>query len=81
MTLDCPWCGPRIAAEFHYRGQLVNRPDPNDTDQVEWRRYLFMRTNQSGVNREQWYHTHGCRRFLIVERDLATNGVLGVAKA
>jgi sarcosine oxidase, subunit delta len=81
MTLDCPWCGPRVAAEFQYRGEIVARPRPDDTNQAEWRSYLFMRSNQTGVNRERWYHTHGCRRFLTVERDLATNTVIGVAKA
>jgi sarcosine oxidase, subunit delta len=81
VTLDCPWCGPRVAAEFHYRGEFVARPDPSDASQTEWRTYLYMRRNRTGINEERWYHSRGCGRFLRVKRDLATNAVLGVAPA
>ena len=36
-------------------------------------------TNLPGPQRERWYHRFGCRRWLVVERDVRTNQVLTTA--
>jgi sarcosine oxidase delta subunit len=35
--------------------------------------------NLPGPQRERWYHRFGCRRWLLVERDVRHNEVLGTA--
>jgi sarcosine oxidase delta subunit len=61
FLLPCPNCGPRDATEFRYGGQLLAVP---------------VGSNLPGVQRERWYHRHGCRRWLTAERDVRTNEVL-----
>ena len=34
--------------------------------------------NLPGPQRERWYHRFGCRRWLLVERDVRTNDVLSI---
>lgn len=75
VLLPCPWCGPRNVSEFAYVGEAASRPDPATATRREWRDYLFFRENPCGWVRENWYHRMGCRRFLSVERDTATNAV------
>lgn len=75
ILLPCPWCGPRDAEEFGYVGEMGARPDPRATTPMEWRDYLYLRSNVAGWTPERWYHRMGCRRYLIVERDTTTNEV------
>jgi heterotetrameric sarcosine oxidase delta subunit len=35
-----------------------------------------MRRNVRGVQEERWFHRDGCRRWLTLSRDTATNAVL-----
>lgn len=75
MLLPCPWCGPRDSEEFGYVGELRDRPDPLASSPEQWRDYLYLRRNVAGWTTERWYHRMGCRRYLVVERDTATNEV------
>ena len=36
-----------------------------------------MRKNPKGVHYERWFHAHGCRRWFVLQRDTATDAVLG----
>ncbi|MFF3133790.1 sarcosine oxidase subunit alpha family protein [Streptomyces mirabilis] len=83
LLIPCPWCGPRVEAEFHYGGQ-AHVPYPDDpsalTDQ-EWARYLFFRDNPKGPFAERWSHAAGCRKWFNAVRDTATNEILAVYRA
>lgn len=78
LVIICPHCGPRNSDEFTYQGEMVPRPDPNVADPGEWRRYLHMKSNLSGWVEERWFHVSGCRRYLMVERDNASNEIRSV---
>lgn len=73
MQIDCPWCGPRNAAEFHHHGEITPRPDVNATTMEQWHDYLYFRENPNGVVEETWYHGTGCRRFFRLRRNTLTN--------
>lgn len=75
ILLPCPWCGPRDAGEFHYLGEAIARPDPRTASPVQWREYLYVRSNPRGWTSETWYHRAGCRRYLSVERHTETNQI------
>ena len=74
LVIRCPWCGERAESEFNYGGEAdIVRPTDGDrlTDR-QWGDYVFMRKNDLGLHREQWVHSHGCRRWFIAERDTRT---------
>lgn len=77
LVIVCPHCGPRTHDEFTHRGEIVPRPGPDATP-AEWRTYLYERDNRAGPQRERWFHVHGCRRFIDVERDTVTNEITSV---
>ncbi|MGR6922700.1 sarcosine oxidase subunit delta [[Actinomadura] parvosata] len=75
LLLDCPHCGPRDENEFHYGGQAgISYPEGETTD-AEWAGYVFLRDNPKGWFRERWFHAHGCRTWLTVERHTVTHEV------
>jgi heterotetrameric sarcosine oxidase delta subunit len=37
---------------------------------------LWLRDNVSGPQRERWFHSAGCRRYLTLTRDTRTNAIL-----
>lgn len=78
LMIICPFCGPRNSEEFSYQGEVRLRPDVNNTDPAEWRRYLYMNSNPSGWVSERWFHISGCRRHLMLERHTATNEIRDV---
>lgn len=80
LLIHCPWCGPRDQSEFGYGGEAhIARPDnPDGLDDAAWADYLFHRTNPKGAHREQWCHSHGCRRWFNVIRDTVSNEILSV---
>ncbi len=78
MTITCIHCGTRNASEFRYLGEAGQRPDPNTTSPEEWRDYLYFHRNPSGWTTERWLHRAGCRRFLVIERNTATNEIRDV---
>ena len=70
LRITCPICGLRDEVEFSYGGDAsVHRPELSETSQQAWNDYLFKRPNIRGLHREYWYHIHGCRQWIIVERD------------
>jgi heterotetrameric sarcosine oxidase delta subunit len=78
MTIDCIHCGTRNSSEFRYLGESGKRPDPNTATPEEWRKYLYFHRNPSGWTTERWMHRAGCRRFLVIERNTATNEIRDV---
>jgi len=80
LLITCPWCGPRAESEFTCGGEAdIARPlHPETLTDEAWGEYLFMRRNTRGLHREQWYHSFGCRRWFVVERDTVTYEVRAV---
>jgi sarcosine oxidase subunit delta len=83
LRIGCPFCGERDVHEFVSRGEaLPPRPDPEAPDaEALFVAYLHDRKNPCGPSREHWYHASGCRRWLVVDRDLSTHEVLATAFA
>ena len=44
-------------------------------------RYVYLRDNPAGVQRELWYHGSGCQAWLIVTRDTLTHAIAAVTAA
>jgi len=80
LVIICPNCGPRNSDEFTYQGERRSRPDVSSADAGEWRRYLYMKVNQTGWIRERWFHGSGCRRFLMLERHMESNEIRSVSQ-
>ena len=78
LLIICPNCGPRNSDEFTFQGELRPRPDIATTDSAEWRRFLYMRSNEAGWVVERWFHVSGCRRFLMLERHTVSNEIRDV---
>ncbi len=78
LVIICPNCGPRNSDEFTYQGEVRPRPNVNDTNPAEWRRYLYMRSNRADWVSERWFHGSGCRRYLMLERHTVTNEIRDV---
>ena len=73
LMITCPHCGPREYTEFTFGGELreLEAPDPRaDFERV------YLRENLPGPQRERWFHTLGCGRWLTLTRDTARNEVL-----
>ncbi len=82
IRIDCPFCGTRDHGEFTYGGDATKRrPDHGSTDMAAWLDFIYLRDNPKGPHRELWHHAHGCRQWLIVERDTVTHEVTGVGFA
>ena len=80
LVIICPHCGPRNSDEFTYQGERRPRPDVSKADPGEWRRYLYMKTNENGWVTERWFHGSGCRRFLVLERHMESNEIRTVSE-
>lgn len=78
LLILCPHCGPRNSSEFTYQGEGAARPETEGVSAREWRTYLYERDNTAGPVSEEWFHSAGCRRFLIVERNTTTNEISSV---
>jgi sarcosine oxidase subunit delta len=88
MRIPCCYCGARGNEEFSYLGDAtVTRPpaDPtvplDDAGRQRWVDYVYLRDNPSGLHRELWQHTAGCRAWLVVTRSLRTHEILEVEPA
>ena len=76
LRIPCPHCGLRDYTEFHYAGDATKLRPAHGTDDVRvWRDYVFLFDNPKGVHLEYWQHVEGCRQWLVLERDTATNTV------
>jgi heterotetrameric sarcosine oxidase delta subunit len=80
LLIDCPWCGPRDEAEFHYGGQahVAYPAEPGALSDEQWAEYLFFRENARGQFAERWNHASGCRRWFNAVRNTVTNDFLAV---
>jgi methylglutamate dehydrogenase subunit B len=84
LRIACPLCGERDYTEFRYGGDAdKRRPFHGTADLKAWDDYVFVFDNPKGRHREFWQHVVGCRQWLILERDTATNavGVCELARA
>ena len=92
MRIPCPYCGDRGNAEFSYLGDATpvrprdvrRAPGESGHGSValrEFSDYVYQRTNPSGLLREWWQHTGGCRAWLMVERNVTTHEIGAVAAA
>ena len=84
MIINHPLLGPRDAAEFVCLGDasLIDRPDPATENAADaFYEYLYLRDNPAGPHKELWYHEHGDRSWLVVNRDTLTHEIIGVELA
>jgi methylglutamate dehydrogenase subunit B len=82
MRIPCPFCGLRDVAEFSCHSDAARiRPDPASSDTAAWTDYVYNRANPRGPGSEYWQHNHGCRAFLIVERDTVSHAIIGARLA
>jgi sarcosine oxidase subunit delta len=66
----------RDYTEFRYAGDASKpRPAHASTDVAAWHAYVFLFDNPKGDHEEYWQHVLGCRAWLVLERNTATNGV------
>jgi heterotetrameric sarcosine oxidase delta subunit len=74
LRIQCPVCGERDYTEFRYGGDArKQRPDHGSSDPGVWHDYLFVFDNPKGPHAEYWQHVLGCRQWLVLERNTATN--------
>jgi|TARA_B100002019_G_scaffold289375_1_gene304846 sarcosine oxidase subunit delta len=78
IQIECPFCGKRDQSEFSYgREGQITFPALN-ADENSWYDAVFLRKNTYGRQIETWQHTHGCRSWLLVERDTVTHKIFSV---
>ena len=71
MRISCPHCGPRDVEEFEFRS-LVPAAVAAAFERV------YERVNLPGQSVEYWQHVHGCRAWLVVDRDPSAGDVRAV---
>ena len=77
QQFPCPWCGNRAESEFHYAGDAgIDRPE-RTVDDKAWAQYLHFRRNAKGAALENWIHSGGCGRWIVLSRDTVTHVVTG----
>lgn len=82
MRIPCPFCGPRDAAEFAYRGDAVLRsPPPDDAPADAVADHVYLRDNPAGPIEELWFHRDGCQSFIVVTRDTRSHAVFAAELA
>ena len=75
FLITCPTCGPHSVYEFRFGGEVQERPDVSASAET-WTDYLYNRKNESGPQKEWWYHRAGCKVWFQVERDTERNEVI-----
>lgn len=76
LRIECPLCGERDYTEFRYGGDASKgRPVHGTGDTNTWHDYVFLFDNPKGSHQEFWQHLLGCRQWLVLERNTATNVV------
>ena len=82
MRIPCPYCGSRSNDEFTVMGDAAAyMARPSDNTLAAFHDYAYLRDNIAGEHRELWYHSAGCKQWLIVRRNTLTHGVLEVTSA
>ncbi len=77
FQIECPNCGPRGVWEFHFSGPAGGERPPQTADAKTWTNFIYNKSNVRGVQTEWWYHRSACKLWFLVERNTATNQVLG----
>ncbi len=77
MRIPCPFCGERDSQEYSFLGEAgLIRPDPTADDaQMKFHDYVHIRKNVAGITKELWQHVHGCRSWIVVERNTLNHEV------
>jgi len=76
LRIPCPHCGERDYTEFRYGGDArKRRPAHGSGDVGTWHDHVFLFDNPKGAHREYWQHVQGCRQWLLVERNTASNEI------
>ncbi len=75
IRIPCPFCGDRDHAEFTYGGDASIEYPALDAPAEDWLEAVFQRENIRGIQLETWHHVHGCRQWLVVERDTTTHEI------
>jgi methylglutamate dehydrogenase subunit B len=77
VRIPCPYCGSRDLSEFVYLGDAApKRPDPAAENAAElFYEYVYLRENPAGPIQELWYHSSGCRSWLLVSRNTRTHDI------
>ena len=81
MRINCPFCGLRDHSEFAYGSDASVEYPPLDAPLEAWHEAVFLRENIRGRQRESWQHVHGCRLWLVVERDTLSHEIYAVRPA
>lgn len=83
LLIPCPWCGLREEIEFAFGGSAEHVMPPLDGGEHRalWHEFVHLRANPMGPHRELWFHTHGCERWVEVERDTRDSRILGARDA
>ena len=81
MRIPCPICGERDYSEFSYGGDGAIAYPALDAPAGDWLNAVFERENICGVQTETWQHVHGCRTWLLVDRDTMTHKIHSVRVA
>ena len=81
MRIPCPCCGERCLEEFSYHGDAAPRRPAADAGAAEWHDYVYLRDNPDGAHSELWYHSGGCRQWLVVTRDMRSHAISQVIPA
>ena len=97
LLIPCPICGLRGHEEFLFHGveEAAPRPDADTNagsganterggardSESAWYEHVYLRGNPRGAGHEHWQHIHGCREWLVVERDTLTHEILSAALA
>lgn len=71
MQIHCPHCGVRDAEEFEFR---TVAPLQSGSAFVR----VYERVNLPSQSVEHWQHLHGCRAWLVLERNPSTAEVRSV---
>jgi len=74
FQIECPDCGLRPVWEFHFGGEVAQRPAA-DAEAARWVDYIYNKTNTRGPQLEWWFHRSACKSWLVAERDTRTNRV------
>ena len=81
IRISCPFCGVRDHSEFGYGGDASVEYPPLSASADDWLEAVFQRANLAGIQFETWQHLHGCRMWIIVERDTTTHQIYSVRPA
>ena len=79
MLIPCPVCGLRDHERVHLWRRRHDRA-PGNSPMPTRRAGRTMSTtarNPRGPHTEYWHHVHGCRQWMVVERDTQTHDVSG----